>query len=129
MDREELSELKYRQLQKISKGKGLKANQPKEALITAILKSNLAAKSASKDAQGSDNYSGDTEIERSILEGPGSGVDKEETEEGAGVRGKLNETFEIIESSVLTNDEENGSQTKERTNILDDFGTPKRSPT
>jgi hypothetical protein len=38
MDEEELSALKYRQLQKIAKGKGLKANLPKDALIKGILK-------------------------------------------------------------------------------------------
>ena len=38
MDREDLTELKYRQLQKIAKANGLKANLPKEGLINAIIK-------------------------------------------------------------------------------------------
>ena len=38
MDKEALSELKYRELQRLAKEKGIKANQPKETLIKEILK-------------------------------------------------------------------------------------------
>ena len=38
MDEDELIALKYRQLQKIAKAKGLKANLQKDALIKGILK-------------------------------------------------------------------------------------------
>ena len=41
MDEDELIALKYRQLQKIAKAKGLKANLPKDALIKGILKCHI----------------------------------------------------------------------------------------
>ena len=63
MNEEELNELKYRQLQKLAKDHGIKANMPKAALIAALLEvdQTSAEKGANPEDKGEDSTDASTD--------------------------------------------------------------------
>ena len=117
MDEEELSALKYRQLQKIAKGKGLKANLPKDALIKGILKCQ------EENGELNTNTTETAKLE-STTSSQSSCSEKESEFNGEDAEPKkLNETFEVKESSILTNDEDLSSNLLEKKTVSA-FNTP-----
>ena len=128
MDEDELIALKYRQLQKIAKAKGLKANLPKDALIKGILKCQEEDGDKTKTGESetnSLNTSGTTKLESTISSTISScseneiGTDSEDTEPK-----KLNETFEVKDSSILTNDEDEVPSNVSEKKTVSAFNTP-----
>ena len=136
MDEEELSALKYRQLQKIAKGKGLKANLPKDALIKGILKCQEANEESTKTTKGGQNIlntSLTAKLESTIsstvssLSENETGTDSEgliTDDDDAAEPNKLNETFEVKESSILTNDEDELPSNSMEKKTISAFNTP-----
>ena len=128
MNEEELVALKYRQLQKIAKANGLKANLPKDALIKGILKcqdDNGDKTKVEEDETRSLNTSGLTKLESTISSTISScseneiGTYNEDTESK-----KLNETFEVKDSSILTNDEDEVPSNVLEKKTVSAFNTP-----
>ena len=136
MNEEELSALKYRQLQKIAKVKGLKANLPKDALIKGILKCQEISEESTettKDGQNILNTSFTAKLESTIsstvssLSENETGTDSEgliTDDDDAAEPKKLNETFEVKESSILTNDEEEMPSNSMEKKTISAFNTP-----
>lgn len=126
MDEEQLSALKYRQLQKIAKGKGLKANLPKDALIKGILK--CQEENGEKINEGDDgalntNTSETAKLESTISSQSSCSETESEFNGDDAEPKKLNETFEVKESSILTNDEDLSSNLLEKKTVSA-FNTP-----
>ena len=127
MDKEALSELKYRELQRLAKEKGIKANQPKETLIKEILKCSETDLEKQDNKKESETYLESTQNliqEKTKTENLDQPVCMEEdltsdTQEG----NKLNETFEVKDSSILTNDEDVKSNNQKKGKISA-FNTP-----
>ena len=136
MDEEELSALKYRQLQKIAKGKGLKANLPKDALIKGILKCqevNEESTKTTKDGHNIVNTSLNAKLESTISSTVSSLSENEAGTDSEGLitddddvtePNKLNETFEVKESSILTNDEDELPSNSMEKKTISAFNTP-----
>ena len=129
MDEELLAGLKYRQLQKIAKEKGLKANLPKGALIKGILKCQAEEKQKENNETSEDNdlqSQASTEdlnnFETTTSSQSSCSATDRDSNECTETR-TLNETFEVKESSILTNDEDNESNIVEK-KTLSAFNTP-----
>ena len=125
MDREDLTELKYRQLQKIAKANGLKANLPKEGLINAIIKyrsETAGSEGPVNNVQKDTSSISSTDAETTISsQSSCSEAEQPDAESDVGETKKLNETFEVLESSILTNDED---VMKPKNKSISEFSTP-----
>ena len=125
MDREDLTELKYRQLQKIAKANGLKANLPKEGLINAIIKyrsETAGSEDPVSNIQKDTSSISSTDAETTISsQSSCSEAEQADAEGDGGETKKLNETFEVMESSILTNDED---VMKPKNKSISEFSTP-----
>ena len=110
MNKEELPGLKYRQIQKIAKDWGIKANQPRDALIQAILQIEAPTVVTPTqltnivDAKSLEAEKPSPETEQNTESLPQNLTAEEKEPSVPSV--KLNETFEVAESSILTNDED-----------------------
>ena len=114
MDLDTLTGLKYRQIQKIAKERRLKANLPKDALIKAILK----YETEEKDQSQSDINNVETTISSQS-----SCIDTDHDLDSDSENKKLNETYEVQDSSVLTNDEEIDPNVSKKKSVSQ-FNTP-----